>query len=368
MTVVVGLASGCGEPLETHGGLPPIVWEGEHLQVGTDLDMSGWCPGTLPYMDAVVATYKAMLEAPEDLKISYYMFDDVQTQCATGDACANGADVYASELLANDALVHAVSSGVGVLPHFFAEGLASYLGGGVDRKFFPEFLGAVLDAAWARQLSIAEQVLAAHVVSELVHTDGLPTFVQLMRATTLEDRRPAFEAIFADVYGRSLDAVVADYLDRNDSHGNSLTDCTSLQSITQWPHACAQAPYVVTEGVHVFDLDISCAGPDVVGPSGRWGRALPGQPPRIWRDIAIDSQGYGVELTWDTPAADPTSSVRIELHPCDTDCRRVAFHRKVYSPGDKGGQLDVPSGRYVMRVSRDADDPGPVQFSWRRAR
>ncbi|MCY0990658.1 hypothetical protein OV203_26175 [Nannocystis sp. ILAH1] len=363
LLVLVCLAGGaCGDD---HGGdgaeRPPIVWKGEHVQVGTLLELDGWCPGTLARLDDYAAALKDRFHAPEAPIINYYLYAPPLSShdlCGGNRACVVDGDVSTPELLDIHELVHAVSATFGSMPHFFEEGAASYWG----RHYAVDFRGLdireVLAEHWSSGADPREYALAAHFTSYLVHTHGDEPYVALLQATSRDQSRSEFEATFADILGVSLDQAIDDY-----EANWPYCDPWAAQSSF---YECGRPATVVTPGEGTeFDLDISCADPEVVGPSAL---GFPDRVPRIWRDltIAVEVDQPSQIITFDVPAVGEANTVLLEVKRCDSYCGDASTWPIVPDRTEDPNVfvLSGAAGRYVLRVSRAADDPGPVRFRW----
>ncbi|MEI2613596.1 MAG: hypothetical protein V9G21_00765 [Methylotenera sp.] len=116
-----------------------------------------------------------------------------------------------------------------------------------------------------------------------------------------------------------------------------------------------------------FDLDISCVDPEVVGPSTPGGS---GDGPRIWRDLTVDVETETQNIKFDIPELGEPNTVIMDIKRCDTRCGDVMLNRWRLTPNHVIGNpneflIKLKAGRYVVRVSRAVDDPGPVHFGWR---
>lgn len=356
---LLGGGSGCGDdPVER----PSIVWSGEHVQVGTDLDLDAWCPGTLPLLDRHVGLLKEMFDAPADHVVTYYLYPPPVTAHAAHAcpeplrACFTPEGVFTTDLLDLHEIVHGVQRAHGGLPHIFSEGGASYWGGTVDADFRGLDIREVLDKLWSGGLGDRGYALAAHFTSYLIHTSGMEPYVALMRATSRNQSRKEFEQSFAHAMGMTLDDAIFDYEEQW-----PYCDAWATQ---YWFHSCAQPALVLPPGEDTqFDLDISCANPVVAGPSSLVSRD---GVPRIWHDITIDLDRTAQFVLFDVPGPDEPNTVQVEVKPCNTDCGEAMFSTWSLHPGTgfNAYSFDVVPGRHVVRVSRAADDPGPVRFRW----
>lgn len=346
------VAHGCGDDAEPL----PSAWKGQHVEIRTDLDLGAWCPGTLPRLDRQVGVLKDLFEVPDEYLVTYYLYPPSSSDYpCDAHACSNQDAVFTVDLPDPHEIVHAVSSAHGDMPNFFEEGAASYWGASQYADFQGLDIREVLDASWStRMTSPREYALAAHFTSYLVHTHGLAPYITLLQSTTEDQTREAFEAAFELSLGLTLDEALDAYLEQQPY-------CT-VESARTWPLACSQPGVTLATGEWtLLDLDISCDDPEVIGPT----RAEFGwvSAPRIFREITIESERVSNRVVMDFPGPEASDGVEVELKRCDTDCDKVMFNWQRIQPGIENVWL-IPPGRYVLRVSRPADDPGPVRLRW----
>lgn len=355
-------SSGCREPER-----PPIIWGGDHVQVGTDLDLNNWCPGTLPLLDSHVRLLKEVFDVPADHVVTYYLYPPPITDyaCPEFEGFVTGAcflpderAVFATDLFDLHEIVHAVQWAHGGMPHVFSEGAATYWGGGGDPDALGLEIRALLDDAWSGRLGSRGYSLAAKFTAYLIHVNGPEPYAELLKATSWNQSRPDFEKVFEQAMGMTLDDAIADYATNTD-----WWYC-NVAATQYWFYACSNPGLVLPPGGETyFDLDISCADPKVAGPSSRV--SIDGTP-RLWTDITVEFDGMNQIFEFDTPMGGESSSVLVEIKSCATDCSLVQDSTKRWNPGLDGDDFftSVLPGRNVVRVSRAADDPGPVRFRW----
>ena len=274
--------------------------------------------------------------------------------CPRGSGCHRYGAVFAVDLLHTHELVHAVFYAHLGMPQFFAEGAASYWGSSVPADYSGLDIREVLDESWSRHMVAAEYGLAAHLTSYLIHTHGIAPYVNLLQGAPASQSREDFEATFEQALGLTLEEAIGDYEAQWEHCPNWATQ--------QWFYECSQPAIALPPDEWTqFDLDISCADPNVVGPSV-W-PAGHGEP-LIWRDMAIELESPTQRVVIDVPESGTPDSIRFLLKPCDTDCSRVAFTSWDLTADGAEHLWLGPPGRYVLRVSKAADDPGPVRFRW----
>ncbi|MBP6704348.1 MAG: hypothetical protein KA385_12620 [Vicinamibacteria bacterium] len=342
---------------------PPIVWTGEHVQVGTDLDLDAWCPGTLPRLDSYVGTLKTLFEVPDDHVVTYYLYPSPVTDYACQGrylACFTQGAVFTSDLLDTHELVHAVSAVYRAIPHFFEEGAASYWGHAFPADFRGLDIRDVLDEYWSSGLPNSGYALAGHFMSYLVHTYGMERYLALLRTSNRQQSREDFEQAFEKTMGNTLDDAIDDY--------EAQWPYCDVTATARSLHDCEQPAIKLPPGEWMnFDLDISCVDPEVVGPSTPGGS---GDGPRIWRDLTVDVETETQNIKFDIPELGEPNTVIMDIKRCDTRCGDVMLNRWRLTPNHVIGNpneflIKLKAGRYVVRVSRAVDDPGPVHFGWR---
>ncbi len=347
---------------DVEGDPPAVVWMGEHVEVRSELDLTTWCPGTLPRLDGQVGALKDLFAAPEELVISYQLHPPPLSGdlCAEGFlACYNKGSVFSSDLLDTHEIVHAISASRRKLPHFFEEGAASYWGYHYPADFRGLDIREVLDKHWWSGMGPPEYALAAHFTSYLIHTHGVDRYRALLGETWRGQTRTEFESSFIHALGVSLDETIDNYEEKR-----PFCDVDSTQRRF---YECSQPAIKLIPGEwSTFAIDISCSDPEVVGPSPLGaGDGLP----RIWRDITIDLETYIQDLTFEVPEAGEPNSVVMDVRRCDTYCADVMTYNWHLTPDNEiypnEYNLYALPGRYVVRISRTADDPGPVRFVWR---
>lgn len=339
---------------------PPIVWTGAHVQVGTDLDLGEWCPGTLSRLDAYAGALKELFVAPRDHVITYYLYPPPLTEhdlCEGNRACHVKGAIFTTELFDAHELVHGVSSAHGSMPHFFEEGAAAYWGQTDDVKFADLDLREALDEHWSGGADPFVYALAVHFTSYLVHTYGREPYAALLQRASREQSRAEFARTFERVLGVTLDEAIDDYEARWPSCGTWATHSSFYECARP---ATRLAPDDWTE----FDLDLSCADPEVVGPSAL---GFADGVARIWRDLTIEVETAEQTILFDIPAPGEPNTVLLEIKRCDTFCGDASTWRAAPNNADDPNLyvLGGAPGRYILRVSRAAEDPGPVRFRWR---
>jgi hypothetical protein len=351
--------SGCQDEL------PPIVWEGEHVRVGTDLEIGEWCPGTLTYVDDFAGAVAAKLEIDRE-PFNYYVYPpplrehDVCSERAIG--CWSRGAVFATTMPETHEIVHGVDAGEGLMPLPFEEGAATYFGGYpplITVDYTELDIREELDVYWHEPFGEKRYALFGHFTSYLIHTHGLEPYVALTHTTKLRTARAAFDAAFEAAYGLPLDEAMDDY--------EANWPYCPVEALQSSFFECEREPIVIDgPDPEPFSFDISCGDPQVVGPDPNVNDVQ-----KLWSTATIEFAGPGSyhNLKVEQPGVGEWNSAEIEFKRCDTDCGAVWHNMHVVRPAGLDAAapnwftFDAEPGRYVMRVSRNADDPGPVVFT-----
>lgn len=366
--------AGCQEDGLLLGGVepPPIVWEGETLRVGTEVDTSGWCPGNFEMMERRVLALREEWDIDSDDLISYYIFDEPLSDIGVCGSAANSACTYLeSRIVATTEvpnvheLAHAVAASTGDLPPVFAEGAASFWGrpGRASGDLRAASLAKMLEEHWSGGLSIqaGEYLRTADFTAYLTETYGLAPYRSLLQLAHNRQSREEFEPVFLDAFGVDLDSTVDDY-ERDWDH------CGAEAARSDF-FACQQPAVVLGDSTldQLIDVDISCANPDVQGPivfdeSGER---------RMWQDIVVEIPVKRVSelVLFESPALGEPNTVEVMITPCDTPCLHTETDELTLLPRGTPTEPDtfsfeLTAGRYAVRISRRADDPGQVRFRW----
>lgn len=365
--LVMPSMTGCGDDL-LPGDVPkpPIVWEGDHVRVGTDLDLDEWCGGSLPRLDAYAGAVMDLFD--DHGVVTYYLFEPPVSELGVcpprGAACAISIDdegvVLTDELPDDHEVVHVVghTGTIETMPHFFEEGGASYWGGQRGR---PDARGVdvreLIDTHWEGGMNGREYAAAAHFTSHLVDTYGVDSYVKLRNASFWLQSRGEFERTFLQVIGAPLDEALDDYEER--------PYCPFEATRSSFYECAGDVDYYIAAGAEVLvDVDVSCSNSQVIGPA-----KLGTEPDRIWRDLVVEIEDSSNYVVFEEPELGEANSVAVQIKRCATECFEVWTNTKTLLPRGTPQEpdffvFDLLPGRYVVRVSRDVGDPGRVRFRW----
>ena len=362
---------GCEESFDP----PPIVWQGEHVQVGTELDLDHWCPGNLTYMDEYVGALEDLYGVSLDAPVSYYLLEPPISQhdvCPPeAEGCVDGeTNAVATTWLPHEhELVHAVGRAHDGSPHFFEEGAATYFGFTNIRRQTNHSLVRVrerLDAHWEQGLQKTGYALAAHFAAYLVDTYGMEAYLSMLRESSDTQSRSSFEGTFAQTIGVTLDEAIDDY--------EANWPFCHLEGIYSSFFECAKpATRIENYGLVEYDFDMSCADPEVLGPMED-----PDYGWVLWRDFVIEvDEPMAIDIQLELPAGIPEDLTFI-IKPCGTHCGEIEEGTRVLDehnfrdniwhiadPPVPGWSVLVEPGRYVVRLMKNASDPGRVRFQLR---
>jgi hypothetical protein len=353
-------AGGCEQGrLETE-----LLWEGEAVRIfrerGSDVTTESWCPGTFTHVDSFIEETRVLLSIPDDGQTDYVLFPSSVGEhlqaCAGATGCVAGKTVYTSHLPHHHEGVHTLLN----CQHFFDEGAASYFGGlgigpsfvGTQIKPLPD-VTEVMEASYTRRLSLDEYESAAQFVAYLAHAYGVSTLANFLKRSKKGESHDDTLSLFREFFGQSLEDSIGRYYDgwpecSYEGARNSQFECAA-SSVS----VCSADDQPLTR----LDFDVSCESDTVVGPRAGW----------IWRDVVFEVATTGPHrLVAEVSTVEDGLATYVHIKQCSTECD-IAEPREV--PVQSGGNLkspldDIGMGRYVVRLFRDASQPGTVSLQW----
>jgi hypothetical protein len=345
--LVLAVACGCSD----EPALPPIVWEGEHLQFGTNADDSTICAGTLPYLDGVVGHLGEVFGRP-NARVSYYWLPDgTDTYCPAGvEGCVNDRGTFSRHTIHQHELAHAVRWPSRLyMP--LEEGLAEAFGDDWNRFPVQGDIRDLLEAPTANgYLPGGGYGLAAHFVSYLDADYGLDTLIELDARTDYEQSYASAAAAFERVYGEPLDTVVDDY-------EAEYPRCSTL-TFRDKEYDCSrnviEAPTELDERFAV-QVSMSCDDPAVLGP--RLGIR--------WTTVAIDIKVAGRYRIDGFPLEDQPFEP-IEIRNCDASCLDTGDALSSLTGIHLGGGYCLEPSRYLFRFAVAEDVENDYELRVRR--
>lgn len=347
-----------------------LMWEGEYVRLwreaGTEIELDDWCPGTLSHVDRFTLFAMDSMGSDDHRPIDYSVLEspaeDYFPGCAGGVGCTVDAQVLSPFLPHDHEIVHAVRDRSGSSPRFFEEGAANYWG---DLRFESRSLlydvridelptaSDVYAASWSRQLTLAEYEVATQFTAFLVDAFGTEANVEFSLRTTEGTSRQRAEALFEETFGVSIANAL-------EMHAAEWPSC-SYESARSSAYDCAADAILVCDAaaprVQVFDFDVSCADPSVVGP----------REDKVWRDVVFEFAGPGPhEVVADFPTTAEKVESFVYVKRCTTHCGEAdATEVPKQHDGYPVSGLEIPEpGRYVVRMYRSAMYPGPVSLVW----
>ena len=321
------------------------------------------------YVGALQDLYGVSLNAP----VSYYVLEPPISQHGVcppeAVACLEGDAVVTTWLPHKHELVHAVSRAHGNSPHFFEEGAATYLGDTSLRRKTNHSVADVrerLDAHWTQGLDARDYALAAHFAAYLVDTYGMDGYIAMLRESSDTQSRSSFEGTFEQTIGVSLDEAIDDY--------EASWPFCHLEGIYSSFFECAKpATRIEKDGFVEYDFDMSCADPEVLGPIED-----PDYGWVIWREFVFEvGELTSIDIELKLPEGSPDGLTMI-LKPCGTHCGEIEegarvlndynFKENIWAIADPpvpGWRVLLEPGRWVVRLMKDAAEPGPVRLRFR---
>jgi hypothetical protein len=310
-------------------------------------DPEAVCGGTLGWMDDRVVALKAVFGEKTYAHIDYYWVPDLwpgQPWCREpASGCAAEDRVYSEHVPHEHEVIHALRRDD--LPAVFEEGLAEMFGDiGWTRE--PASRARLLEILESGDpIDNADYSRASHFVAFLIESHGMERLDQLASLGDYHDSYSEVQSNFADAFGLSLDQALADYSD--------FPECDPAAWMDK-RIACA-APATLLEpsfeaGSEIV-LDFECGSAEVLGPHSGF------MFTETTLDVApqVDGLPLWIDLVGDiSPEA---SAVLVSCGGCE-DSTVVWL-----SDGVGYQQLELPAGRYVLRMFRPVDDPGPLGIS-----
>ena len=118
----------------------------------------------------------------------------------------------------------------------------------------------------------------------------------------------------------------------------------------------------------MFEAELASADPNVIGP-----RPSEDAAPRLWRETTVETDGTWHSFVVFSPPDGDFDAMTVEVVPCSYDGLVLgdgltAEGADIASTLEEWGSwtiaLDMPPGRYVVRLSRRAESPGTVALFW----
>jgi hypothetical protein len=325
-------SSACGDEPDP----PPIIWEGEHVRFGTNVDESTICAGTLPYLDGVVGHLGEIFGRP-DVKVDYYWLPDTtEPHCPDGaEGCVTDQGTFSRYTIHQHELVHAVRHPDTLyLP--IEEGLAEAYGDDWDRFPVRGEIEDLLRAPSDGYIPGPGYGLAGHFVSYLEAAHGLDVLAELDAATDYESSFSGAEAAFARVYGQSLDTEIHEY--------EAEYPRCNTQSFRDKSFDCSRN--VVTAPTEVdakldMTISMSCEDPAVLGP--RLGYR--------WTTVTLDVEVPGQYHIFFAPV-ESGALEWVHITRCDLTCFEYGDDLPSRTTGSQfGSSLCLERAKYLFRFA-----------------
>jgi hypothetical protein len=263
--------------------LPEPEWEGEHVRFYAD-NPEQVCGGTLEYLDHRAGQLEARFGATHTIDY-YWLPEGVGSLCHKGAAgCAEGHEVYSQWVPHQHELLHTMSS----MPRVLEEGLAAHWGDPwpiyamAPRERLHELLGGKPDEIERKE----EYARAAHFLAYLSEMHGWESLVRLDASLDHRSKPKAIESAIFEVYGVSLDELLAAYEEYPDCYGN-----------VDVSFACGSEPVPLGFLQSEFERKIDCSSQTALGPFDGmvFVEELIELPPSIGGSRIVDVTGDGVD-------------------------------------------------------------------------
>lgn len=363
----MGLLAGCQDP----AAIPdpaPLVWSGEWIEIATHGQVLE-CGGSRAFLDrfAGAVAQEQGLELDEPPRIYLLTPDELRDLgfCPPGTTCAYDRFVYTDAALDKHELVHALrGAAFGASlpgPSLLEEGLATLYGGQrgrvdeIDRDVYAGLTSAA-DGLRGQMPTTDWYPVGADFLGFLARDSSYPDVVsfvdELEDATTVDDVAERFEAH----YGVTMDSAITEF--RED-----YPACTRT-SRTRFLLECAEEPTPFDNGHMEPTFDLECGAETTLGP-------LDGE---MWTTFTFEVD-EATELRFRAPLAnggdlaDACPGTKLDVFDCDRGCLADPDLYVPWWSGANGPPSFVDEtrafgpGRYLVRLSRDVDDPGPVCVS-----
>lgn len=332
-------------------GLPEVDLEGAHVRLAIESELTP-CGDATGHMDrfvTVVAAELGVTPPTGDDRFTYHWLRPgdfaARNLCKPGAAgCARpGGDIYAETFPMDHELVHAVAGPYGLIPPFFAEGLAEVYelpaaGSTEDEPPLPDI--AIADAIEAREdrhYPYEYYPLAGAFVAFLIERDGVPALRRALARMRWTDRPGRISDILAAELGASLAQLEAEF-DATRRH------CTS-GGFRRKLFECS-APEIAWDGaLWAEHRTLDCDQDDVIGPFASDHAAH-------YRTLEILADArYTVSVIGDALPGSGERASEVTLLRCGGCAEQLQV---ALTAGEPPVTLDLPAGRYSLRFA------GPV--------
>ncbi len=346
----------------------PVVWTGRRIEIATN-GRALECGGSRAFLDrfADALIDEQGLEVEEGRKARIYLLTPEELEdlefCPSGTVCGYGRFAYTDQALDKHELVHAVrGAAYGTelpAPSLFEEGLATLYGGSRGRREAEgrdvlAGLAAAEDGVNGR-ISTRWYPVGADFMDFLARRSSYRVLSEFLEGLVSATKPADVAASFEEFFGSSLDDAV-------ESFQADFPDCTEI-SRTRLLVECAREPLLFDEYGRLEPVfDLRCDDEQVLGPFGG----------KMWRTFTFEvdtSTSIRFRAPYDAEGDDLSLACpRTDLQVVDCE-RGCLADPELYVPWWSGANgpasfvqetRQFEPGRYVVRLSRDVDDPGPV--------
>lgn len=327
--------------------LPPITWEGEVIRFAAN-DPETVCGDTLEWMDARAVALRDIFGEGTYDTLDYYWVPDLwneQPWCQEpASGCRDANRIYSEYVPHEHEIAHALRRDR--LPAVFEEGFATVFGD-LGWTHEPASRGRLVEILESSDpVDNADYSRAGHFVRFLLDRYGMDRLDRLAELANYDDDASKVRTSFAEAYGITLEAALVEYED--------YPECDALA----WMDtriACAEAAFPlnpVQEGDVEFSKDIECSEPTVLGPMSGF------MFTETTLEIVPQLQDFPI---WIQLIGDLGDDVSAALVRCDGGCADSTALWLTPTAGHR--QVELPPGRYVLRMFRPVDDPGELGIS-----
>lgn len=333
--MAVTLAACVGDDPDPPGlPLPPVIWEGQYLNVASDLP-TALCGGTAPHLDSLLGALRERWGTEVEEPSLYYALGgeltEYDTPCVAGQlGCVEGGVVYSGLVPLDHEIVHLAREPIHFSFPLIEEGAAEYWGD--DAPLRPDLSGRISELVEeGNPLGFEHYTRAGHFVAYLVESSGEAALEALSSATTLESSPEEFRSAVDMVYGLSLQELEASY-------EANYPECPQSEYRAAFGecHASDALPICADGSGLLIQRRGSCAEGDVLGP----------RLDRIWTTIQIEvavTGSYGLRFS-----ATPGDDVVMSMRSCGGGCPMATFGADSSFPGWRLVELDA--GVHVAKI------------------
>ncbi len=319
-------------------------------------------------MDALIGELQHRLGTPGEGIVDFYYVaaqtdgTPLRDYCESADsggllACTNDRqEVFSRAIPHEHELVHAVDAEVGFSQTFLEEGLAEFLGDDGRMAGRGEPTGSVADAIASvtrGNLPLGYYGVAGHFVSFLEGRLGTGELIERIDAVDFEASADDVEAALAMGVRGGFPALEQQYEATPKCARASYRDAESMCNVAA-PLFDRCSPDEDT----IVDVAIDRASEDVLGP----------REEEIWAYRTFEIVNSGVYRVLAVRGGAVYLPEGLEIKPCGGGCDSPPISIEVFDEQElfaSDTDVDLETGRYLMRVTRPVSDPASVRIQFR---